>query len=154
MFIDLDVLFSKLDDILTIFFPANQSNSGFNNYSVMTLAANSTGEITFAVPNAAGSVEKVYLCGIVEPGAASTNRDIDLFSNYSANTEVYNAHTASDTTTVYDLSASANKIHVFDITTLFQDLSAGDFAGLTIDHNRIGGDINYLGLILEYKLVA
>ena len=73
-----------------------------------------------------------------------------MFSDYGAEGEANNNHSESDTTTLYDFSAIANGIIEIDLTPVFSVLSAGDAAGLLVDHMGIGGTIYYLGIYLEY----
>ena len=56
----------------------------------------------------------------------------------------------SDTTTVYDLTGTSNQITEIDISAVFSSLAAGHYCGIQIDHNGIGGTIEYIGIRIRY----
>jgi hypothetical protein len=105
---------------------------------------------TFKIPSDFVSLYKLCLIGIVSSGAAGTGKDIDLYSSYGAAGEDYNAHTESDTATTYNFLGKTDKLVEINISSVFSSVSKDDYCGLRIVHNTIGGDIDYLGILLEY----
>lgn len=88
-------------------------------------------------------------------GAAGAGRDIDLFSEYALLGENMATNAESDTTTVYDLTGTADEITaVLDLSVVFSSLAAGHFCGVQVDHNGIGGGIDYIGIRFIYTKAA
>lgn len=133
-----------------VFFQADYS-SNEGNFRTKVVGGGGSFNFNFVVPHDFSSIDNLVIVGIIQSGAIGTNRDIDLFSNYGTIGEVFNNHLESDTTTTYDFSTySAGEIIEIDISGVFTNLSAGDYCGINIDHNGIGGQIEYLGIRLKY----
>lgn len=126
-------------------------DSNLGNYRVQTIAGTGAFRFSFRVPDDFASLISLNLMFIVAPGAAGPNKDIDLTSDYAALGEVYNTHSQSDTTTLYDFTGQDNKWTAMDISGLFSSLSAGDFCGLLVDNNAIGGNLYVLGINIVYN---
>jgi len=126
------------------------SNADLGNFRVLSIATNGDGRITFGAPIDFSHLASLYLVAIPPAGAAEPDVDIDLYSHYGAVGELYNTHSESDTTTLYDFTNQANKITKIDITHLFSNLSGGDICGLCIDHQGTPGTIHYLGICMVY----
>jgi hypothetical protein len=134
-----------------IFLPDQDGNLG--TYRIKSQIGTVQFRYTFVVPSDYRSLILAKLDGDVSPGAAGTNRNIDLFISSHGDGEPENQKTASDTAGSYDLSAYSNKRYPLVFTSLLSVLnpSAGDTVGLNIDHNSIGGTIYYMDLILIYS---
>jgi len=104
----------------------------------------------FFVPFDATSIQEVTLLGICSAGAAGPGRDIDLSSDYAAVGEDKATHQETDTTTVYDFTGLTDEIIEIDLTPVLSVLAAGDHVGVNVDHNGLGGAIEYLGVRLRY----
>ena len=133
------------------FFTA-RGTSFLGDYAVRSVASNAQGRVSFHAPSNLGALVSVELVGIVSAGAAQAARDIDFYTSYAALGEPSTQHQQSDLTSVYDLSAVSGQIYSFDLTALFTALAAGDYAGVQVDHNSIGGAIDYLGIRLGYAI--
>jgi len=103
------------------------------------------------VPENYGSGATIRLIGIVDPGAASTLRNIDFTTNYSSLGEDYQTHVQTDTASTYDLSGTGDQLYSFDLTSLFSNITAGDLCGIYVKHNSIGNSIYYLGVSISYN---
>lgn len=130
------------------FLPDQDGNLG--TYRIKSQIGSVQFRYTFAIPMDFKKLISAKLLGNVSAGAAQTNRDIDLFINSHQEGEVENQKTTSDTTTLYDLSAFANKTYGLVFTSLIPTPTAGDTVGINVDHNGIGGTIFYFRLELIY----
>jgi hypothetical protein len=126
--------------------------NNYNGYSVEAIATNGSTRVTFHLPDYAKRISKMELYAFVSAGAAQTLRDVDFTGNFCAEKEPYNQHSFSDTTTTYDLSAYSDRLYAFDITTLLTSALPGDFVGVTIVHNAVGGAINYINVGIYYYM--
>jgi hypothetical protein len=135
-----------------VFLACTDYNANLGNYRTRSISA--TGGQRFAfpgIPEDFNSLVSIYLVGIVSSGADGSGKDIDIYTDYGGNNELYNIHTESDTTSTYDLTGQTNKrTNVIDLSTVLTNLGAGDSIGLFVDHKGIGGAINYIGIQLKY----
>jgi hypothetical protein len=140
----------------TVFAPINLSNATVGDYNTSSIPKNSTGNLTFNVPEDFLFLVSLEMIGI--PEASETNADINCTSTYANVNEPYNQHQGSDEidngadktgTLRFDLVA--NELNAMDIATVFPELAAGDKCGLFISHNSINGKIDYLGVKLVYR---
>ena len=128
-----------------------QGPDTLGNRPTKRVGASASGEFAFQVPVNYGSVISLVLLGIPQVAAAGAGKDIDIAADYAAAGETRTQHTANDTTTVYDLTGKGDVLWELDISGLFGSLAAGDWAGLKVTHNAIGGAIDYLGIRLTYN---
>lgn len=141
------------NEIRSQYFPAFTSGAiGTNGqHVVISVASNGNENFSFAIPEDFAQLISLELIGIPSAGAAQTGRDIDLISEYAAVGEASNLGSETDTTTVYDLSGTGGLItDVVDLSVVFAGVGAGDLCGVNIDHNALGGAIQYLGIRLVY----
>jgi hypothetical protein len=82
------------------------------------------------------------------PSGTFTNKDIDLFTSWASDGQLYNTNSASDTTSVY--SGTINVFGKISLASLYPGATAGQRAGVRVKHNTIGTTLNYIGLILAY----
>lgn len=127
-------------------------NDVFGAYRGLQLGASDTGEFAFMVPADLASLTSAKLIGIVQAGAALGGRDIDLLTQFAAVGELFNFNGAVDSSTVYDFSAGTNNLVEIDFTALLAGAAPGDFGGLQVIHNAIGGAVIYLGTVLTYSV--
>lgn len=128
--------------------PASNTSAARTPYP--TRAAGSTAQtyFSFVVPLNYTSADTAKIYAIA--GATAGSLDIDVVINYAdPATEVYNANSASDTTTLY--ATTVDEFLVIDFTTLMSGISAGDVVGVNVDHNGIGQTNYYTGLQLIYN---
>lgn len=133
-----------------VWFEGANYDVNIGNYRAQAIGATGAQRFTFHIPDDFNTLIKLAFIVIPAIGAAGAGRDIDLFSDYAAIGEIYNNHTESDTTSTYDFTGTANQITEFNVTHLFNNLSPDDTAGIFVDHNGIGGTINYLGIHMIY----
>lgn len=133
----------------SIFFPATYSGSR-GSFAVLTIGLSGSGNLSFIIPPDFVALQKLVLVAIVTTPAAGSGKNIDLTSDYAAVGETYTNHSESDTTTTYDFSGKGNKLTEIDISGIFGSIAAGDYCGILIVHNAIGGSLHYLGISLEY----
>jgi len=124
------------------------SNDGA--YRVRNILTNGSFRFDFKVPHDFTSLVTLALVGWPEPGAAGAGKDIDLTSEYGSVGELRNNHSESDVGSTYNLGAT-DVIFELDISGVFSSLAAGDYAGLLVSHNSIGGTVHYLGIRLRYS---
>lgn len=133
----------------SLFFNANfDTNRG--DFRVRRVNTNGTFQYTFFVPADFLTLSSLQAIVIPSAGAALGGRNIDLFSDYAAIGEPSNNHDESNTAIVFNLAGTSGQIAALDISSVFSSLSALDFCGITIIHNAIGGDLDYLGIRLTY----
>jgi len=130
------------------FFPVDH-DSNYGEYRVQSISGTGSFRFTFFIPHCLSVITHVHMICIVTASAAQAGRDIDLYSNYGADGELYNQNTEQDITSTYDLSAYPEKFHEFDIAHVFSSIAAGDRCGIRVDHKSIGGYIRYLGIKVE-----
>lgn len=125
-------------------------DTNYLTYRVKSVGGSGTQRFTFAVPDDFVSLNYVKLIGSISAGAAGSDKNIDLSSNYGKSGENDNQHAETNTTILYDFTGLSGKIADVDVSSVFSSLSAGDICGLQIDHNAIGGTINYFSIELDY----
>jgi hypothetical protein len=131
-----------------VFFNADYgTNDG--SYRTRQVGAAGAFRFNFHVPFDFVTLVSLDLVGFPEAGATGSGKDIDLTSEYGAIGELKNNHSESDTTTTYTIPAN-DTLFTIDLSTVFSVLAAGDFAGVLVDHNGIGGAVDYLGIRLRY----
>ena len=135
-----------------LFFIGCDYNANYGNYRVRSLAGTGGQRFTFHVPDNFSSLVSLNLIAICSSGAAGSGRDIDLFSEYGAIDEDYDTHSESNTSITYDFTGKTDKIIEIDISSVFTSLDAGDYCGIFIDHNAIGGTLYYIGVELQYNI--
>lgn len=136
----------------SVFMPASDSGTR-GSFSVLSVPTNGVGNFVFHVPDQIVTITAIQLICIPTAGAAGASRDIDFYSDYGTLGEAFNIHSEADTTSVFDLSSQADKLMIFDITSVLSNVQPLDFVGITVDHNMIGGSIDYLGVDVHYNLI-
>ena len=134
----------------TVFYGVFGSPSNNGDFNVVAGTTNGTTRLNFYVPTNFSALVSLQAVGICSAGAAQTARNIDLTSDYGAIGELSTANSQSNTTITYDLSAAAGRITGLDISSVFTSIAAEDFCGILITHNTIGGNFDYIGILLKY----
>jgi hypothetical protein len=135
-----------------LFFAGTDYNANVGNIRTRVVVGTGGQRFTFAIPSDFVSLSSVNLIGIISAGAAGASKNIDLSSDYGAIGEAYNLHSESDTATTYDFTGKANQYAAIDLSVVLSSLSANDYVGIFVDHNSIGGDIDYVGIKLVYNI--
>lgn len=125
------------------------SNNSITNAPYATAAAitNGSAYYSFHIPADFTSLISVEVFCI--PASTSATLDIDILVNYAAAGELFNANSATDTTSTYDFTAST--IFQFNITSLLSGVSADDMVGVEFDQNSIGQTVQYLPMHINYS---
>jgi hypothetical protein len=123
-----------------------------NNYMTDATTTSGSTNISLAIPTNAASIVKVEILGYVAAGAAGTAKNIDFSVQAGDVGQAFNTHTASDTTSTYNLTGYTNQLYSFNITALFSTVVAGNNVGILISHNAIGGNINYIHAVVHYTV--
>jgi len=131
------------------FYNVTNGNTTTGTYRTRSVGASGAWEFNGTFPADFNSITKIAMIGFPSAGAAGAGKDIDIYSNYGAVGEAYNFNSESDTTTTYNTGV-ANQFFELDLSAIFTSPSANDFFGVQIDHQGIGGAIEYLGVLLEY----
>ncbi len=132
-----------------IFYEADVSvNTG--TFRVRSVGSAGNQNFNIIIPEDFSSLESATAVGIVGAGASGTGKDIDLNSNCGKKDQLYNSRLESDTSSTYTIPAT-NTLFELDISNVLSNISQGDYCGINVDHNGIGGAINYLGLKLRYR---
>lgn len=132
-----------------IFYPAAPSTTA-NNYPVRRLSTSNNYSFIFSIPPDFGALDSLYIVAASAAAAASgPNKNIDLFSSYGKLGESVTANTASNTTSLYTIPA-AGEFFSIDISYLYPNIEANDFAGIRLVQNSVGGNVDYFGVVLRY----
>lgn len=129
-----------------------EANSNYNNYRTRSVGTGGNHRFTFDVPDDFATLVYLWLVGAPTGGAAGAAKDIDLASNYGrinqGESVIFNQET--DTASTYDFSGLADTWVGIDISGVFSSLVAGHSCGVLVDHNGIGGSIEYRGIRIGY----
>jgi len=132
------------------FLQCTNYDSNLGNYRAKDIVATGGQRFTFQIPYPLKAIKSIKLLGNVSAGAAGVDRDIDFYFSWHQPGQAYDAGNTSDTTTLYNLSAYANKTYSFNFTSILTGLVSHDLLGLFVDHIAIGGAIRYFGIELIY----
>jgi len=128
-----------------------ETSGNIGTFRTRSVGATGNQNFNVVVPDDFVSLVSVEAIVIVSgAGAPGAGKDIDLNSNCGNVGEAYNANSESDTTSTYTIPAQ-NVVWEMNVSSVFSGISAGDYCGINIDHNGIGGSIDYLGIKLRYK---
>lgn len=145
-----DNFFFKLAPVAKEEFFRSDYNSNNGSYRVRNIGGSGAHRFSFRIPENFQSLNSLKLIGIISSGAAGSGKDIDLISEYAAIGEDKSINGESDVATVYDFTGLDDEFAEIDISGVFTGISAGDKCGLEVDHNGIGGGIDYIGIELLY----
>jgi hypothetical protein len=133
-----------------IFYPA-ETSANLGNFRVRTIAGGGNFNFNFYIPVDLFVLESAAAVGIVSgAGATGTGKDIDIKINCGSSSDAYNNYSQSYTNSTYTIP-TINILWELDLTNILSNLTAGDYCGLNIGHNGIGGSIGYIGIKLEYR---
>lgn len=135
--------------IATKFFIAD-TTSNFSNFRVRTVIESGNFNFNFVAPSDFGTLTSVLLILSPTSGASGSGKDIDLSSEYGALNEPANQHSEADTGTTYDFTGLADNWISIDLSGVLSSLSAGDFCGINVNNNSVGGSTRVLGIELQY----
>lgn len=140
----------EFEAIREVYYNANFDNVN-SSYEVLRVGTNGDTNFSFKVPDDFRRMVSCELIGIISTGVAGSGKNIDINSDYGRIGEPLNQHTESDNTSTYDFTGKTNQItKILDLSIILNNLSAGDLVGIFVDHNVVGGNIDYLGIKLRY----
>lgn len=131
------------------FLPDHDANQG--SHRVQTISATANSNFEFRMPSDFLSIISLTVELTPSAGAAGSGKDIDLTSDYGTQGEAFNNHSETDTGTVYDFTGLTDTFSEIDLSPVFTGLAANDICGVNIDHNGIGGAMDYYGIALTYR---
>ena len=130
------------------FYRAGTTNSGV--YLGTSVSSTATGYFSFYVPADFSSLVEIVLEGFASSaGAVGAGKSITLTSNYALDGAL-NTTNGTSTTNNYTIPA-LNTFFSINLAPLFGSLAAGQYCGLSVAHNTIGGSVLYLGIRLKYN---
>jgi hypothetical protein len=132
-----------------VFTPGTDYNFNHGDYRVRQLNTNGTFNFSFRVPFNFGALTVLELVAIQSSATPSAAANIDLFSDYGMLGQASNFFSESDLTTTYVIPA-VNVVFSYDISSVYSSIAALQFCGLMVDHNAIGGALDYLGIRMVY----
>lgn len=113
-----------------------------------SVGSNASFQFNFVVPLDFATLTSIEL--VFVPAGTFAAQNIDLTSDYGAIGEQSINHSESDVANT--VSGTAGQVSVMDISSVFSLLAAGDYAGVTANHQAIGTSIDYLGIRLRYTV--
>jgi len=115
-------------------------------YQTVNVTANGSVNFTFHFPHDMTALTAVS--AICIPQGTFTDESFTFGSDYASAGEDFQTHSESLTE---NRSGTVDLMTKIDATGVYSSPVAGDFAGLLVDHNNIGGvSIRYLGILVEY----
>lgn len=133
-----------------------QFYSGFSQQDFLLFKAqevvdNSSGYFSFQVPFDIDSFSEMVLVGIYDVAAtANPSGTIDLDSNCGGDGELATAHTGNVDGLFPNWTGIPKEIIEVDVSSAFSFIQSGDYCGVKVSFNGIGGDFFLLGLRLKY----
>lgn len=127
--------------------PGNNIASANDPYASAGVSTNGTANFSFQLPMDFVSITMGQVFCI--PAATASGLDIDILVNNASAGELFNANSASDTTSTYSFTAST--VFVFNITSLLSGIGPGQIVGIHLDHNAIGQTVQYVALHIHYS---
>ena len=124
----------------------SNASTARGDHNTVSVRSNDSARFEAHIPD--DFVALVSFQAIMIPGSTNATANIDLASDYAALGEAFNVNSETDTTSTYSLTI--NLMTGISLATVATNISAGDFFGVTITHNAIGGTANYLGTLLRY----
>lgn len=119
------------------------------NYRIRNLGGN--GNFNFNIRAPFDFVTLISCQAIFFNRSASNDGNlIDIESNYGALGEQADNTIESDTLNVTFSTFPVERLGALDLSSILTSLAAGDFVGINIDHNGLGGSLDYIGLLLRY----
>lgn len=115
-------------------------------YGSLEISTNGNDSFNFAVPLDFVSLVSLEVCATPENTNATAN--VDLNSDYSAAGESETTHSETDTAITFNFTADQKDL--FDISSVFSSLAAGDHCGLNWK-NSATGVVNIYGIRLRYN---
>lgn len=107
--------------------------------------------VTFRLGSRFAGLVLVEVLGVPSVEASTTDQDIDVRVDHAGPLEAVEAHTASDTTTLYDLAGLAGAVTVIaEVAHLVTAPAAGHLVAVQVRHNGTAGPIDYLGVRVVY----
>jgi hypothetical protein len=136
---------------------SSMQQSVFGRQVVVPVSSNGGANMQVPLPKEIQTLEQALLIGIPSPAvaAAGPGRDLDFYTDYGQAGESPTMHQESDTTSTYDYTGQAGLITVIaDLVGVLTNAEGGDVVGLEVDHNAIGGSIEYIGVFIVFTVLT
>lgn len=130
------------------FFAGADYNVNVGNFRARSQGSSGAFRYTFPIPDDFTALIDVALIGI--PNGVVTAGTVSLSGSHGAPGEPHNTHAEADVIDPTLIFTGANNIAEMDVSSVFSNLSAGDWCGLLVDHNGVGTTINYIQVRLRY----
>lgn len=131
----------------SVFVTGTDYAADFGDYRVRTIDSTSAHRFSFVVPDDFTSVTATALVVIAGSAGGGVGVDIDLSSDYGADGEQSDNHSETDTTSTYNIPATGT-LFLLDLAPVLSAVAPGDRVGVLVDHQTIGGDLHYLGVLI------
>jgi len=136
----------------TAMFPAESNgNSSVGNMRDRGVGATANFNFNFWTSADFTTLASATVIGIPSAGAAGAARDIDLDSTYGDVGMSVTQYAETDTAITYDLTGTSGQFYAMDVSSVLNNLGPSQFGGINIDHNSVGGTIEYLALLLRWN---
>ena len=132
-----------------VFFPSDWG-SNLGEFRTRNVGSTATFRHNFWVPVDFTTITALEAIAI-NSGVTVASGDIDLFSEYGAVGQDFDTHAESDLAFTRSFTGTDQQIVNIDLTSVFTSLAAGDYCGVQIDHNGLGGTLGYIGIRLKYS---
>lgn len=131
---------------VTVFFQAF-FNDTYEHYPNRVVRSNSSSSFVFVLPREFAAISRIELLCI--PAFSNSSASIDLISRYGTFGENFAKHTETNMVATFNLTE--NEFNLIDISSVFSKIRFNDVCSIRIDHNQVGGDVHYLGVLLTYE---
>lgn len=143
----------EISKIKEVFFIGSDYTITYRGYRAKGIGATSLADSSFIIPSDFSSIISFKANLMIATGAAGSNKNIDLTSQYCQIGEPYNQHSETDITTTYDFTGYDDKFYDLNVAGVFTLLTAEDRCSLNITTTAIGGSIYLLGFTLKYNVI-
>lgn len=137
-----------------IYFPVPAPTAAIAGHPSRQLGQNERAIVFMYAPSNLFSVEQLDLI-VATSGGDLTGADIDLSASFGdiCGGEAYNVHTASDTSSTYNLTGG--EFNCIDLTTLMSSFDSDDLGNVIVTNKTSGlNKVHVVGVILKYKVTA
>ena len=139
----------QLHAVMNCAFFAAEYDATHLTYRVQNIAASGSWPFTFRIPPDFRVVNDVRIVFIPQTGAGGSGKNIDLESNYGTPGNPASQFNETDAVSTYDLGTVGN-LETYTLMSVLNNLAAGQFCGVEVQHNAIGGTVSYLGVCVSY----
>lgn len=152
---DLEVIVRRKNAMIR--FASIDTNSNMGSFRTRSVSGSGAFRFNLIFPNDFDPLSPlggpiVALLGIVSAGAAGTGKTIDMTSEYGSHgflNETYN-NSSEFQSSIFNLVGQTNKFVAIPLSDVMSGVEKDDVVGVLVDHQSIGGSIDYVGIIYQY----